>query len=1114
MLLVLQLLNCLHPYSSCRSNLKCRSRLTFSLTTIILIYFVTPILTDISGGDVIVLGITRFERLTFFCGSKDQESECHSPNIPTEPIPVFSDKLTSLRLFGVLVLNNEEEGKGMFTLNSNFNFSLRISFAAGVSLASGASCDEHRVTPPFISTYITFFSSSLVVKANQTKSNVKNTNVSIGVKVLPFVAAIDVTLPLISPPLGDKKLPFENFYQLCVKKRFEVATSSNNLPFNSSDSPVIRWTFSEPYPWLRLMAFKSRSRYLLPYISLQISLIVAMFLISGLFSGLTIGLLSLDPTELTLIQKSGTPKERAYSRIIAPLRKRGNFLLCSLVLGNVLVNSTLTILLENLSSGKIAVIVSTFGITIFGEILPQAICTRYGLAIGARTVWLTRIIMGLTSPVSYPVSRCLDAVLGEEIGSVYDRQRLLELVKMMAATPCNSVQSDISNGSVINKANPPIFNRKKGGSLVDASTKNSSLSPHKRASLKPPKNNRSSNKNKPNSKSTRFKSEGDLAALRKDEADIIAGALAMNSKKVGEIMTPLERVFAIPYSSILDFETLASIVASGYTRIPVYNEPDKSNILGLLNFKDLAFVDPDDRIPLSTVLKFYKHFVTYVYEDTLLTSILDEFKKGKSHMAFVRRVIIEEDKDPWYRIVGLVTLEDVIEEIIQSEIWDETDNLDKIDNKGSHVRKREHDFDLFWRPDDPNKDANYSSLLTPQMSLVAYQYLKANIDAFGDTLVSGPVLRKLIRRPSVVMNFPQRNFDIRKISDAPIHLDNIGHSTSPTTDINLIKSADGNVLHSEEHKDIGKVIATLDNNQIELNPVKSSSYILNDLKYSSCLSLLGNVSPCHKYFESSLKNVEEHNLLGSHDNFIKIANIGNALYTKGKPADYFIMILEGRVRVYAGSENICFDTGPFSYFGLQALTLNDDQLLNNKSKKSTRFVDDPHSLYSSHRNNEEDHYHKSKKILSPENHHFIPDFTVIPLYESNQVGSGPASNRLIYLKIRTDHYRAVCKATAIEREMCKAVKNIKDTNSNDEHLKVKVIDELINKNDKGFVDDLKGRQDIILLSGPDGGRHKEENCIEEKIENLYSNKETSNNQEPPDTYTLVSPHVSKGGIQY
>ncbi|CAK9296469.1 unnamed protein product [Gordionus sp. m RMFG-2023] len=676
MLLVLQLLNCLHPYSSCRSNLKCRSRLTFSLTTIILIYFVTPILTDISGGDVIVLGITRFERLTFFCGSKDQESECHSPNIPTEPIPVFSDKLTSLRLFGVLVLNNEEEGKGMFTLNSNFNFSLRISFAAGVSLASGASCDEHRVTPPFISTYITFFSSSLVVKANQTKSNVKNTNVSIGVKVLPFVAAIDVTLPLISPPLGDKKLPFENFYQLCVKKRFEVATSSNNLPFNSSDSPVIRWTFSEPYPWLRLMAFKSRSRYLLPYISLQISLIVAMFLISGLFSGLTIGLLSLDPTELTLIQKSGTPKERAYSRIIAPLRKRGNFLLCSLVLGNVLVNSTLTILLENLSSGKIAVIVSTFGITIFGEILPQAICTRYGLAIGARTVWLTRIIMGLTSPVSYPVSRCLDAVLGEEIGSVYDRQRLLELVKMMAATPCNSVQSDISNGSVINKANPPIFNRKKGGSLVDASTKNSSLSPHKRASLKPPKNNRSSNKNKPNSKSTRFKSEGDLAALRKDEADIIAGALAMNSKKVGEIMTPLERVFAIPYSSILDFETLASIVASGYTRIPVYNEPDKSNILGLLNFKDLAFVDPDDRIPLSTVLKFYKHFVTYVYEDTLLTSILDEFKKGKSHMAFVRRVIIEEDKDPWYRIVGLVTLEDVIEEIIQSEIWDETDNLE------------------------------------------------------------------------------------------------------------------------------------------------------------------------------------------------------------------------------------------------------------------------------------------------------------------------------------------------------------------------------------------------------------------------------------------------------
>lgn len=51
---------------------------------------------------------------------------------------------------------------------------------------------------------------------------------------------------------------------------------------------------------------------------------------------------------------------------------------------------------------------------------------------------------------------------------------------------------------------------------------------------------------------------------------------------------------------------------------------------------------------------------------------------GHSHLAVIRRVNSEGDGDPFYETLGVLTLEDVIEEIIQSEIIDETDTLSMI----------------------------------------------------------------------------------------------------------------------------------------------------------------------------------------------------------------------------------------------------------------------------------------------------------------------------------------------------------------------------------------------------------------------------------------------------
>jgi CBS domain containing-hemolysin-like protein len=136
-------------------------------------------------------------------------------------------------------------------------------------------------------------------------------------------------------------------------------------------------------------------------------------------------------TNLQILIAAGDPQDKKYAERILPVRENGHLLLITLLLGTVVINESIPILMDSVIGGGIyAVIVSTFLVVVFGEIIPNAICNVYGLAIGAFFAPFIRVCMFLMWPVAYPIAKLLDCLLGHKEGVVYRRAELKTLIAM------------------------------------------------------------------------------------------------------------------------------------------------------------------------------------------------------------------------------------------------------------------------------------------------------------------------------------------------------------------------------------------------------------------------------------------------------------------------------------------------------------------------------------------------------------------------------------------------------------------------------------------------------------------------------------------------------------
>ena len=322
-------------------------------------------------------------------------------------------------------------------------------------------------------------------------------------------------------------------------------------------------------------------------------LIVETFVLVGLsaiFSGLNIGLMSLSLHDIRRKAKLGD----ARAKRVLPFRKNSHLALTSILLSNVAVISTSSLVLEEHFSGLMAGLISTLLIVIFGEVIPQAYFARFALAFCAFLAPFLQIVIVVTYPLAKPIQLLLDTLIKHDRNQIHSRGEL---------------------GLIL-----------------------------------------------------REQRTHDDSELDEDEAEIMQSVLLLSHKRVSSIMTPLKSVYSLQDDALIDARVIDEIKERNYSRIPIFTK-DQKECVGVLLMKDLVDIDFDERgyglgeLPL--------HSTATIGSKTALDTLFRKFIAARSHMMMVT-------KDE--KIVGVVTIEDLIEEILGHEIEDEADHKRALDN--------------------------------------------------------------------------------------------------------------------------------------------------------------------------------------------------------------------------------------------------------------------------------------------------------------------------------------------------------------------------------------------------------------------------------------------------
>lgn len=385
-------------------------------------------------------------------------------------------------------------------------------------------------------------------------------------------------------------------------------------------------------------------------------------------AGLTLGLLSVDKLQLDILcspeatdwqdrsKWGSTDPEKAaemaeqqvYARRIYPLvmpRSQENcfanephhLLMVTLLLMNALANEALPLFLDKLMPSPIvAVLVSVSVVLIVGEIIPTALFTGESqLMLAAKFSPVVYMCKTFFAPIAWPIAWILDNTLGEEHENRFNRAELRTLIKIH------------SREAMMASMGSPASAR--GHTDIDDLTEISE-------------------------------------ALKNDEVIMVKGVLELRDELAQKHMTPINETRMISTEALLNEGTLAEVLSWGHSRLPVYDKtPD--NIRGIILVKRLICLDPKECRMVSTLEGAWRHPI-FIPPSINLQDLLNKFQQQKLHIALVssdpaacRKAWKDGKPLPAGAVSGLITIEDVLEFLIQESIEDETDHVNSVQTK-------------------------------------------------------------------------------------------------------------------------------------------------------------------------------------------------------------------------------------------------------------------------------------------------------------------------------------------------------------------------------------------------------------------------------------------------